>query len=1038
MLYDKSKSRKLSEKLFAAPTSEYRGAPFWAWNDKLDKQQLIYQIEQFKKMGLGGFHMHVRCGLETPYLSPEFMDLIKSCVIKAEKSGMKAYLYDEDRWPSGAAGGIVTKNHEYRQRQLIMSVRPEKFGVTFRGNTAQYSGENQTSYIHPRVLACYDVQIDEKGYLQTYKKIDFDRPATGKKWYAIAVTAGASGWYNGQAYVDTMNKDAMREFIRVTYDAYNDAVGKYFGNVVPSIFTDEPQVGRSYTLGFAASDDDVVNPWTPSLPEKFREKYAMEILDVFPEVIWDKADAPGTVRYYFHDIVCELFTEAFSDQCGQWCQNHGLALTGHMMHEHSLKAQTESIGEAMRAYRSFQIPGIDMLCDNVELTTAKQCQSAVNQYGREAMVSELYGVTGWDFDFRGHKFQGDWQAALGVTLRVQHLSWYSMKGSAKRDYPASISYQSAWYKNYNIIEDHFARVNTAMTRGKPDVKVAVIHPIESYWLNYGPNDTSAAKREQRQNDFTNVINWLLFGTIDFDYISESLLPSQFGGTKNGLLSVGKMKYSAVVVAGVDTLRSTTVAILEQFALSGGKVVFLGEKPQCVDARISDKADALYGLALKPAFTSLGLLNALSEQRDISIHNADGTPSDRYIYRKRDEGGTQWIFIARAKKCAMKARDEGHNAPSDMIITVKGIKKPYIYDTLSGTIYEADYCHVNGNTQIKKRFYLFDSLLLRLDDTQDIKEAFATEGTACFSPHVSADIKTAVNYKISEPNVLVLDMPEWSEDGVYYHPAEEMLRIDLLLREKYGYPKADGTDVQPWVIGEVKPEKSVYLKFNIQSSISVKASLAYEEAEEVVFNGRIMQPVKDGYFTDMHIYTMPVGKLVKGDNELIVKVPFGKRTSLENLFLLGRFGVSVAGARAFVTDLPRKICFGDITSQGLPFYGADIKYMIEVDCDADCDIKLNASLFAAAAVTVKVDASKEQAIAFPPYDVTLRDIKRGSHVITLTAHLTRVNTYGALHACADIAWKGPGMWYTRGSDWAYEYQLKESGILKSPVIEIIYK
>ena len=208
------------------------------------------------------------------------------------------------------------------------------------------------------MLACYDVQIDEKGYLQTYKKIDFDRPATGKKWYAIAVTAGASGWYNGQAYVDTMNKDAMREFIRVTYDAYNDAVGKYFGNVVPSIFTDEPQVGRSYTLGFAASDDDVVNPWTPSLPEKFREKYAMEILDVFPEVIWDKADAPGTVRYYFHDIVCELFTEAFSDQCGQWCQNHGLALTGHMMHEHSLKAQTESIGEAMRAYRSFQIPGI--------------------------------------------------------------------------------------------------------------------------------------------------------------------------------------------------------------------------------------------------------------------------------------------------------------------------------------------------------------------------------------------------------------------------------------------------------------------------------------------------------------------------------------------------------------------------------------------------------------------------------------------------------------------------------------------------------
>lgn len=86
------------------------------------------------------------------------------------------------------------------------------------------------------------------------------------------------------------------------------------------------------------------------------------------------------------------------------------------------------------------------------------------------------GVTNWDYDFRGHKFQGDWQAALGVTVRVPHLSWVSMNGEAKRDYPASISYQSPWYKEYKYVEDHFARVNTAMTRGKAVVRIGVIHP----------------------------------------------------------------------------------------------------------------------------------------------------------------------------------------------------------------------------------------------------------------------------------------------------------------------------------------------------------------------------------------------------------------------------------------------------------------------------------------------------------------------------------------------------------------------------------
>ena len=167
------------------------------------------------------------------------------------------------------------------------------------------------------------------------------------------------------------------------------------------------------------------------------------------------------------------------------CEGHGLMLTGHMMEEPTLKSQTAALGEVMRSLSYFQLPGIDMLCDRREYTTAKQAQSVSHQYGREGVLSELYGVTGWDFDFRGHKLQGDWQAALGVTVRTPHLSWVSMNGEAKRDYPASINYQAPWYKRYSLIEDHFARVNTAMTRGKCRTRIAVLHPVESYWLHWG-------------------------------------------------------------------------------------------------------------------------------------------------------------------------------------------------------------------------------------------------------------------------------------------------------------------------------------------------------------------------------------------------------------------------------------------------------------------------------------------------------------------------------------------------------------------------
>ena len=116
MLYKKNASETLDDNLFLNPTCEYRGTPFWAWNNELNKDQLARQIDCFKEMGLGGFHMHTRTGLATEYLGDEYMDMISFCVDKAKADNMLAWLYDEDRWPSGAAGGLVTKDKKYRAR----------------------------------------------------------------------------------------------------------------------------------------------------------------------------------------------------------------------------------------------------------------------------------------------------------------------------------------------------------------------------------------------------------------------------------------------------------------------------------------------------------------------------------------------------------------------------------------------------------------------------------------------------------------------------------------------------------------------------------------------------------------------------------------------------------------------------------------------------------------------------------------------------------------------------------------------------------
>ena len=126
MLYSRSQS-ELEQTLFENPTSEYRGAPFWAWNGDLKPDELKRQIGWLQEMGFGGFHMHCRTGLVTPYLSEEFFQLIQTCVDEAKDRKMLAWLYDEDRWPSGAAGGIVTKDRTKRARHLLLTPDPRNY-----------------------------------------------------------------------------------------------------------------------------------------------------------------------------------------------------------------------------------------------------------------------------------------------------------------------------------------------------------------------------------------------------------------------------------------------------------------------------------------------------------------------------------------------------------------------------------------------------------------------------------------------------------------------------------------------------------------------------------------------------------------------------------------------------------------------------------------------------------------------------------------------------------------------------------------------
>ncbi len=1029
MLYKKNATDKLSHELFLNPTAEYRGTPFWAWNCKLTKELLERQIDYMKEMGLGGFHMHSRTGMATDYLSDEFFSLVSACVEKAKKENMLAWLYDEDRWPSGAAGGIVTKDQQYSQRHLLLTTKPYDTDKPYVNTTARGTGRTENG----KLLTAFDIVLSPDGTLKSYEQIPADAPAKGVKWYAYVEIQGKSPWFNNENYLNTLDKKSVDEFIRVTHEAYKNAVGKDFGETVPAIFTDEPQFATKRTLGFAAQETDVVLPWTDDLPDTYKNTYNSDIVAALPELLWELPDGKlSAARHHYHDHVAERFTAAFADNVGEWCDRNGILATGHMMAEETLHSQTTYIGDAMRAYRSFGLPGIDMLCDRHEFTTAKQAQSATRQYGKEGVMSELYGVTNWDYDFRGHKLQGDWQAALGVTVRVHHLTWVSMKGEAKRDYPASINYQSPWYKEYSYVEDHFARLNTALTRGKPSVRIGVVHPIESYWLHYGPDEQTSDIRAELDVKFHNLASWLVSGLVDFDYIAESLLPTQTVKTVNGF-TVGEMTYDTVIVPACETLRKTTYDALCAFIKNGGNVIILGEAPTLIDAEPADTS-ALCNGSQHVVFGKQPLMNALAEYRDVEIQDERGIRKSNLMYQLREDNGSKWLFI-----CHNTNPVNPDVIPAENItISLNGDWKPTLYDTMTGAVtpMHAVLYH-NGKTVIQTTIYAHDSLLLFLSPGRAESTANPAQPSAAEKTVLNIDYVVPVT--LDEQNVLMLDCAEYSLDGGEYYPVDELLRADNHIRRLLNYAKRDTSVAQPWVIKNTATPHTVSLRFEFTSELAVDgAMLALEDAESitVVFNG---QPVANdvcGYFTDEDIKTIKLPSIKAGVNTLELTLPFGERANIEWCYILGDFGVTIRGREKIITAPVRTLGFGDITSQGLPFYGGNINYHIPIVTSRPIEITVRVPQYRGALVGVSLNDNRVGRIAYAPYECIVANVPTGKSALTLTLFGNRVNSFGAVHNFDNaVVWHGPQAWRSTGDAWAYEYNLKKTGILKTPDVYV---
>ena len=275
----------------------YGSLPFWSWNDKLEEQELRRQIRRMHELGMNGFFMHARGGLETEYLSDEWYELTRACVDEAKKLGMEAWAYDENGWPSGFAGGKLLENEKNHAVFLTCE------------ETDEFPTEGDVLGVYTFVSGV-PTRITEP---------------TNAPYTVIRMGRDSS-------YVDTLDADITKQFIEQTHEQYKKRVG--FSENMPGFFTDEPQYYRYRT------------PWSLKMPMEFEKAYGYDVLSVLPALFKD-FEGSEELCYDYYLLCHKLFIQNFVKVIYDWCEENGCMLTGHAVEERNLSGQMWCCGGVM-------------------------------------------------------------------------------------------------------------------------------------------------------------------------------------------------------------------------------------------------------------------------------------------------------------------------------------------------------------------------------------------------------------------------------------------------------------------------------------------------------------------------------------------------------------------------------------------------------------------------------------------------------------------------------------------------------------------
>ncbi len=1019
------------KKEFKNPSSKYRSAPFWSWNDTMEKEELSFQLRDFKAHGIGGAFAHPRIGMVTEYLSEDFFRAFKDCLDTVKEEDMKLYMYDENAWPSGFAGGKTARADSGALSPIA------KYRIV-DGKDPQFGGE---------LIFAAEYKDDVLGKVLTdIPREEWKDHTDGQVMVVYNLMPFSSDWTGGYPYVDISRRETIDTFIKVTHEEYKKRFSEDFGEYIPAIFSDE-----------ANFNTDGLNtlPNGAHIAKKFRELCGYELYPNYPAVFRNltghKFDRPcEKVRYDYYYTLHELWIDNFIKPIAKWCEDNGIAWTGHDIEHHWPQAHGGRPNPSEQTTYEFrQWPGLDLLlCDwlreeptNYDKYLMYEIRSAANQFGWERTLCEAYGAGGYHSTMYDYKRLGDFLMVGGINFICQHLSLYSYLGNRKRDCPQSFDYRQPWWEEYTGMADYFARTSYILSSGKMDQRILLINASTTGYL-VAPEEGDgmvdhALTPEQVKNpdmsDYLTIVGLLTDNQWDFD-IGDEYSIARNTVIEDGLFKFGKMAYETVVISkNTLNLRADTVKLLLEFAAAGGRIVTTdGEKVKFAEY-IDGEKGRCETEAIRAAVSSVdspeALCKLLSEVHEVRMKSTTKWPVGVQHIRRNLGDGKAAYFIVNHSMGTFE---------TELTLIGDSVAK---WDLYTGDAHGLKCVHGDGCVTIPLKMERCASVLLVTGENLPEEEAL---------PEAAIEVELKeVSVSPDMDNMFSLDTAVLETRGETYPERYVLEAADRLYRLndfEHGTPWTHiqvGTEIMDRN-AEFGPESAfkVTYKFNIAEGVlpcKVRVGVERPELWDVIVNGeKVTHDSFDPLDHGMGSYDIS-GIIKEGENIIVLDAEkFTALSEIEPVILRGNFGVDIKDGKFLMTPPAETISYGNWGDYKMPFYSGGVNYSYKANLEA---------------------APESAVITLGKYDATIVSVtvngnyagfigEEGGHSLEIGKYLTagendvKIRVAGSLRNVL-----GPHHGYNKyiPYDWsmyerghlptAEEYAFSEYGLYDKPVLKV---